>query len=95
MALPENPITRQEIYLSNIAGENTELPEKPLTREEQYLDYIAKNGGGSSGEGDMKRSVYDNNSSVANAGGIASYVSNAIVSKQDAINVDNEGYIKL
>ena len=46
MALPDKPLTRQEMYLSKIAGENTELPEKPLTREEMYLDAIAQGGGG-------------------------------------------------
>ena len=40
MALPNQPITRQEQYLANIAGEGTEYPE-PITREEQYLAYIA------------------------------------------------------
>lgn len=46
MALPDKPLTRQEMYLSKIAGENTELPEKPLTREEMYLEAIAQGGGG-------------------------------------------------
>lgn len=46
MSLPSNPITRQEQYLSRIAGEETVIPDKPITREEQYLDYIARNGSG-------------------------------------------------
>lgn len=41
MALPEEPITREEHYLSAIAGEITELPESPLTRREHYLAKIA------------------------------------------------------
>lgn len=49
MALPDNPITREEMYLSNIAGEGTQLPDHPVTRVEQYLDYIANNGGGGGG----------------------------------------------
>jgi hypothetical protein len=49
MALPDKPITRTEQYLSNIAGEQTDLPEYPITREEQYLAYIAENGGGGGG----------------------------------------------
>lgn len=49
MALPEQPISRIEQYLSNIAGENTALPEAPISRIEQYLDYIAENGGGGGG----------------------------------------------
>lgn len=46
MALPDNPISRNEQYLASIAGQETELPDYPITREEQYLDYIANNGGG-------------------------------------------------
>lgn len=49
MALPDNPITREEMYLSNIAGEGTQLPDHPVTRVEQYLEYIANNGGGGGG----------------------------------------------
>lgn len=48
MALPEEPITRREMFLSAAAGEDTAIPE-PVTREEQYLKEIAENGG--SGEG--------------------------------------------
>ena len=44
MALPEEPITRNEMYLSAIAGEDTPLPD-PITREEMYLWYIADTGG--------------------------------------------------
>ena len=51
MALPKNPLTRIETYLSNIAGENTTLPDHPITRIEQYLEYIAQNGGGGGGGG--------------------------------------------
>lgn len=50
MALPDNPLTRIEQYLANIAGQDTSLPKVPLTRIEQYLDYIAKNGGGAAGD---------------------------------------------
>ena len=56
--LPEEPITREEQYLSAIAGEDHEIPEKPITRIEQYLDYIARNGGGGSG-GDWKDEIED------------------------------------
>ena len=84
MALPDKPITRKEKYLSNIAGQGTTLPEKPLTREEQYLDIIAKEGG-PSGEGDMKKSIYDSDLDVANAGGIAAYVDSAVGDKVDKV----------
>ena len=76
MALPNEPITRREMYLSNIAGQNTALPDAPITREEMYLDYIAKTGG--TGEGDMKKSVYDSDNSVASAGGIKMFVNQKI-----------------
>lgn len=95
MALPDRPITRQEMYLSNISGENTPLPEEPLTREEAYLDYIAKNGGGGTGEGDMKKSIYDDDLSVANAGGIKSFVNDALEDKQDTLVIGEDGYINL
>lgn len=96
MALPDKPITRQEIYLSNMAGQGTSLPEEPLTREEAYLDYIAKNGGGGgTGDGDMKKSVYDNDLAVLNAGGIKAFVNSAVSDKQNTLIIDNEGFINL
>ena len=45
--LPEKPVTRKEMYLSAIAGENTTIPDPAITREEMYLKYIAEHGGGS------------------------------------------------
>lgn len=36
--LPNEPITRQEMYLSRLAGENPTLPREPITREEMYLE---------------------------------------------------------
>ena len=85
MALPSEPITRKEQYLSNIAGQGTPLPEKPVTREEQYLDAIAKNGGGDPGEGDMKKSVYDNDLAVLSAGGIKAFVNAQTAEKVDKV----------
>lgn len=46
MALPDYPITREEQYLSRIAGEDHPIPDYPITREEQYLAAIAEGGGG-------------------------------------------------
>ena len=45
--VPEEPLTREEQYLSAIAGvtEATEIPEKPLTRVEAYLNKIVEEGG--------------------------------------------------
>lgn len=85
MALPEKPITRKEKYLSNIAGQETPLPD-PVTREEQYLKEIAENGGGGgTGDGDMKKSVYDSDLSVSSTGGIKAYVSESIRGKVDKV----------
>lgn len=87
MALPNNPQTRKEMYLSNMAGQGTALPSEPHTREEEYLDFIAKNGGGGggTGDGDMKKSVYDNDNAVLTAGGIKPFVNTAISGKVDKV----------
>lgn len=81
MSLPNNPITRKETYLAKIAGQNVTIPDEPITREEMYLDAIAKGGG--SGDGDMKKSVYDSDLDVATAGGIKAFVSGAMADKAD------------
>ena len=88
MSLPSSPNNRREVYLSNIAGQGTTLPTEPHTREEEYLDYIARNGGGGggTGEGDMKKAVYDDDLAVAGAGGIKAYVASAISGKVDKVN---------
>lgn len=50
---PSKPLTREEQYLSAIAGvtSSEDIPEKPLTREEKYLNKIVENGGGGGGGG--------------------------------------------
>lgn len=50
--MSDNPITREEAYLSAIAGLST-LPSgmEPITREEWYLAQILENGGGTGGGG--------------------------------------------
>lgn len=50
---PAEPLTREERYLSAIAGvtSSEDIPEKPLTREEKYLNKIVENGGGGGGGG--------------------------------------------
>lgn len=52
--VPEEPITREEQYLSAIAQVTaaTQIPSKPLTRIEAYLDKIVENGGGGGGTSD-------------------------------------------
>ena len=49
--VPEEPLTREEQYLSAIAGvtPSSDIPEKPLTRIEAYLNRIVENGGGGGG----------------------------------------------
>ena len=50
-----SPITREEQYLSFIAGSGNSVPDNPITREEVYLDKIARQGiggGGGSGGGE-------------------------------------------
>lgn len=60
MPIPEQPLTRKEMYLNSAAGGSGTIPETPLTREEQYLDAIAKNGGGSSSGGVLVvHDIYD------------------------------------
>lgn len=44
-----SPITREEQYLSFIAGETIGYPQQPITRKEQFLEKIAQ--GGISGGG--------------------------------------------
>ena len=50
---PSEPLTREEQYLSAIAGvtSSSDIPEKPLTRVEKYLNKIVENGGGGGGGG--------------------------------------------
>lgn len=57
MALPNEAITREEIYLRAAAtGDTSNLPE-PLTRTEEYLKYIAENGGGGGGTSDYNELI--------------------------------------
>ena len=51
--LPEEPMSRKELYLADIAGQSVTLPAEPKSREEQYLAYIAEHGGGGGGGGDI------------------------------------------
>ena len=48
---PAEPLTREEQYLSAIAGvtSSSDIPPKPLTRVEEYLNKIVENGGGGGG----------------------------------------------
>lgn len=58
MPIPDNPQTRQEMYLNAMAtGDSSGIPESPQTREEMYLDAIVKNGSGGGGGGGGSSSV--------------------------------------
>lgn len=48
---PSEPLTREEQYLSAIAGvtSSSDIPDEPLTRIEEYLNKIVENGGSGSG----------------------------------------------
>ena len=50
---PSEPLTREEEYLSAIAGvtSSSDIPAEPLTRIEKYLNKIVENGGGGGGGG--------------------------------------------
>lgn len=65
-----SPITREEQYLSYIAGESNSYPSQPITREEVYLDKIAKSGisGGGSGVNVQSLSVTENGTYTAPSG---------------------------
>lgn len=43
------PITREEMYLAKMAGQDVDTPD-PVTRREMFLDAIADNGGGGGGD---------------------------------------------
>lgn len=48
--IPDEPITRKEMYYAKILGGDIKLPE-PITREERYLNAIAEQGTGGGGGG--------------------------------------------
>ena len=60
--VPEEPLTREEQYLSAIAGvtASSDIPEKPLTRVEAYLNKIVENGGGGGGGGTTNYNALEN-----------------------------------
>lgn len=86
MSLPDEPLTRKEQYLSNIAGQGGDLPEEPLTRVEQYLDYIARNGGTGGGSVDITidSAPTQGSTNAVSSGGVYA----ALVGKQDALTFD-------
>lgn len=67
-APPSEPLTREEQYLSAIAGitSSSDIPEKPLTRVEKYLKKIVENGGGGGGGGTSDYSALSNKPQINN-----------------------------
>ena len=65
---PSEPLTREEQYLSAIAGvtPSSDIPEKPLTRVEKYLNKIVENGGGGGGGGTTNYNELSNRPQVEN-----------------------------
>lgn len=64
------PVTREEQYLSYIAGESYTKPESPITRKEVFLDKIPQ--GGSSGGGvtirNQNKTITENGTYTADSG---------------------------
>ena len=55
MALPNEQLTREEIFLKAAATGNAQGLPTPLTRVEEYLKYIAENGSGGGGTSDYEQ----------------------------------------
>lgn len=88
-APPSEPLTREEQYLSAIAGVTaaTDIPEKPLTRVEQYLNKIVENGGGGGGGGTTDYNDLSNKPKLNNTE-LAGSLSLSDVGAQAALDTD-------
>jgi hypothetical protein len=64
------PVTREEQYLSYIAGESYEKPENPITRKELYLDKIPQGGSGGGGVTirNQNKTITENGTYTADSG---------------------------
>ena len=62
------PITREEMFMANSAGQNVEIPE-PITRREKYLKYMADNSV-SKYFGESTEVLFDQGVELADDGGI-------------------------
>ena len=65
---------------------------RQLTEADVLAFAMVAGGGGGTGEGDMKKSLYDPDDNVSDAGGIEAYFSTAL---STALSIDNDGYINL
>lgn len=64
------PITREEQYLSYIAGESYTKPDSPITRKEVFLDRIPQGGGGGGGVTirNQNKTITENGTYTADSG---------------------------
>ena len=85
-APPSEPLTREEQYLSAIAGVTaaTDIPEKPLTRVEKYLNKIVENGGGGGGGGTSNYNALENKPQI-NSHELSGDKSSSDLGLQDAL----------
>ena len=65
-----SPITREEQYLSYIAGETVTKPDAPITRKEAFLDKIPQGGGGGGGVTirNQNKTITENGTYTADSG---------------------------
>ena len=87
--VPEEPLTREEQYLSAIAGvtASSDIPEKPLTRVEAYLDKIVENGGGGGGGGTTNYNALENKPQI-NGTTLSGNKSSSDLGLQDTISFE-------
>ena len=83
---PAEPLTREEQYLSAIAGvtSSSDIPEKPLTRIEKYLNKIVENGGGGGGGGTSNYNALENKPQI-NSHELSGDKSSSDLGLQDAL----------
>ena len=88
---PAEPLTREEQYLSAIAGvtSSSDIPEKPLTRIEKYLNKIVENGGGGGGGGTSDYTQLSNKPQI-NSVTLTGNKSLSDIGAQPTINNDNK-----
>ena len=88
--LPDEPKSRKEQYLADIAGQDVALPAEPKSREEQYLAYIAENGSGGGGGGTSITVVQTTGSSTTDVMSQKA-VTDIIGNIETALNAINNG----
>ena len=89
--VPEEPLTREEMYLSAIAQVTpaTDVPPYPLTREEAYLNKIVENGTGGGGGGTTNYNALENKPQI-NSHELSGNKSSSDLGLQDKIDSNNK-----